>query len=306
MKKTLCILLAILMMFSLFACAEENKEKAENENKEENKYDEEIEYTIYSSGTNAEDNAGGKIPFKNSSELQTRISGDYTIPVSEDQKAHEQTKTITLDGKEYKLDLALSEHSVAVHCENESFKEMYQRIDTYMYYENQTRVMVEYGNNGKVPMFISVLNGSNDQVTEAKITQEEAKTKADELIDRLYGAKAVDGYDVYTSQTEEKILVVYTKYIDGYETYSRVVVFFGLDGKLTGLNAETLGIFDSVEDKITKERIEKAKAVLLDSISKSWTVVSEELVMDIATGVCYLQVSVGNAGDSHQYYINVF
>ena len=99
---------------------------------------------------------------------------------------------------------------------------------------------------------------------------------------------------------------MYYKQIAGYSSTDRIVISFNRVGELIAVNAGLLGTFDSVEDKITKERIEKAKAVLLDSISKSWTVTGEELVMDIATGVCYLQVSVGNASSFNQFYINVF
>lgn len=290
MKRVLCIILAILTTLCMFACQEE------------------IEYTIYSSGTNSasDTSVAEKVTFKSSSGLETYL-GSISDEVNE---SLDKTKLFQIDGKKYELEYRVTAHTDAALCNNETIVDNYSEYEFY-YTTNISSeinsIILKYHRDTDRIMDLVITGDVREKG--GTFTEKQAKDKSRKVLHEMYAEyceEIEEEYAISAWSSDTEVTVMYSKNIAGYDTTDRIVLSFNLAGELIGINATMLGIFAPIEDEITKGRIEKAKEVLLDSISDKWTITGEELIMDVVTAVCYLRISVGNKGSAAQYCINVF
>ena len=94
--------------------------------------------------------------------------------------------------------------------------------------------------------------------------------------------------------------VKYTRVIEGYKTDEQLWVFFDTDGNFRGYNGYNLKKYDNLLDSISKEKIDEAKAALMQNISanvKKAFSYEEPIITTDTSGNVYLEMEYAYTND---------
>lgn len=107
------------------------------------------------------------------------------------------------------------------------------------------------------------------QMETVPTTQEEAKKMAGEFIDSVYGEDFVSNYEIHAIVEDNGMYayqVVYVRMVAGYKTDDTIAVYIDYDGSIKVLKAPNVGKYDYLIDRISKEKVDSAKDILLSKL----------------------------------------
>lgn len=329
MKKALCLCAAILLI-TLAGCQKATHSDAEtlapttlgnsitNEDAANNNDNAEIEYVIYAASSAGEITGPAdaadvphNISFGSLSERDFSYSKRNTI-ANENAKAQKMFTlgNINLTATYFK--------SFANSLANSLDKNLHRfgQYDEYRSADNSNGFVARFRQEDGELAFFATTDGLDESGT---LTEQDAKTLANAYLIEKYGEQFAAEYPncsvVVTDKTSEKtVSVCYTKYVFGYPTTDRVIVTYNMNGEIISFNGMTMGIFTSVADNITAEKISNAENALINIIPEKWAIGTKKLVLD-ADGDCYLYIStsqirenadgVYEGSSAMEFYINI-
>ena len=174
-------------------------------------------------------------------------------------------------------------------------------------YSTEKNERVSFRENGQLSQFQRGTTVRMD--LRGSYTPEEAEDKARKIAKELFGENCLDEYVVGSSVYEDTcsgnnyIFVVFQRVIYGAVVDTDLIKFtFNLEGELSSIGATSFGSFKLVEEKVTKERYEKAEETLLAALSDRKFIQEDRwLYMNYQTGEVFLHIF----SDGNSYYINV-
>lgn len=253
-----------------------------------------VKYVIYSSyslgendGFTNTDISTDNISFGSFSERDFSYATRKTIS---NEKAERQ-KIFKLDDVNIKADYFKSFSNSLADSADPSLQK-FGRYDEYQSTEIGNRFNASFRQHDGELVFYSATDACD---VDGSLTEQDAKALADPFFQEKYGEQFALEYPncsiVVTDTVTEKIIsVCYTKYICGYPTTDRVIITYNFEGVIKGINARTKGLFDSLEEDITAEKIANAEKTLVDTLPSTWSIGTKTLVRD-ADGGCYLRVT---------------
>lgn len=219
------------------------------------------------------------------------------------------SRTVTLAGQQYALEHQRS-YNTPLSTADDAQLSSRGKFEKYRSGENDTIIEAVFRRDTDELLFFY---NSNESHKYGQLSEDTAVQLADATLAEVFGAKIAAEYSRRVvikpkNSSFSAYTVVYTKYICGYPTTDDIEITYNTKGNLMSINAKTLGVFDTIEDRITAKKIENAKNALLDSISDRYTLHSEFLALD-ADGNCYLQVyatyTEGGMAHSMLFYVNL-
>lgn len=149
----------------------------------------------------------------------------------------EEMKTFTFGSKNYSLTLDRSyQYSVS------SFGKMnrYRSVNADVECISGTNI---------VTFFMDLAMGNYN--VDGSLTKAEAKAKAEEVVNALYGEDVMARYTFVDcqyreSQSTKEYYVRYTRYIGNYATGDEIIVYLNLQGAVTGVTATQFGLYESL------------------------------------------------------------
>ena len=305
-KKLLTVVLLLLLATTLESCTASNRLINQNANDTGTDEDYLPDYVFYfeSSGSSTAN------PADPSTEYLSKISEPKIFSFSSKTKTERPSDaadqiTININGDSCLLDYG-GTYETAL-SESTDFKyfskfNLYKTDTIRAYTRGAANELLYFSNTGEVR---SETNGG--------ITESEAKKTADSTLLSLYGEKACQEYTfdeaVYT-ETEliVQYTVIYRKYVWGTPTNDAIQISINTAGKVVAVNAKSLGLFSSAENKLTKQNIDNAVNILRDTFSDKWTVGTAMLVLD-SKGDYYVSAHLLQPGpektDTMVVYVNV-
>ena len=138
---------------------------------------------------------------------------------------------------------------------------------------------------------------------EAK-SKEEAKNIADNFLLQFLTREELNNYtDVNVDDTDKlfSYYIRYTREIEGYKTDEELWLSFNKDGFLRGYVGYNLKKYDNLLDRISKEKLDEAKAALLDKLSageKTDFSYEDPRITTDTSGNLYLEVKYSYTSES--------
>ncbi len=263
-----------------------------------------IEYTIYCSSSTAMttdlDNQEGNDSLRFASASDQGLFVHLNSTRSQNSNAS-PTKTFTFENQSIELPYSHSKTFITANSTKATLKarsvvDIYSKDRTIMAFRHQTGELIEYSEFDK-----SIRKASGEY------TKEDAEELAIRLFTDLYGEKMLSEYELksVTEQIDESnslLCVTYTRYLHGYPTEDELRVKFNRKGELVFLNADYMGYYQHLNKQISKKQIEYAENLLRETISSSWTVEEDVLLVIDANGTCYVRL-LASCKDSHGFVI---
>ena len=295
----LSLMLALIMIFSLISC---NKKVEENSiqtpKASETKEKKAVAYVIYAdyplseSSSSLSSQIDEKIAIKKASEKEFAIN----IPVNSFvDKTAPETKTITIDQKEYVLNYRQSTKTVSsipLFSENS-------------YYDSADASAEFYLERNELISFYRDVDCGIQNELDADV----ANKKAEEIIKEIYGENALSGYTLHSSEASDAnnkyiYYVTYKRYVYGVPSNDDIRVAFNMNGELHSIRAIEKGSLANAEKDMTKEELVKAIEFFNATFSDGWSNTGITLIVD-ANGDYYIKTLVWKGEDAHYVYINV-
>jgi|GEM_PF-1478697 len=202
-------------------------------------------------------------------------------------------KTVTIDGKTYKLNL---DSSVA----NEWAESEASLALKYAYFDKYTcsdpkSTMTFNSVTGRLSVFVQYNVSKNP---EENIGEEAIANKADALLVELYGNEYLERYTreidyVKRSPSDYQYIVGYRRNFGEYLGNDWVRFHFSPKGELTAINANYLDLL--AEYDFTQEQLDAAKEAMYSAIYSDpgqWPDSDIQLTIDGLTGTCYMETYV--------------
>lgn len=328
MKKVLCLCFAILLI-TLTGCQKAERSDTETlapttlsnsvpNDGTSNNVNDEIQYVIYAASSAGEitgladaANAPHNISFGSLSERDFSYSRRNNT-ANENAKAQ---KMFTLGSLNLTATYSKSfTNSLATSLDNNLHK--FGQYDEYRSADYSNSFVVRFRQADGELAFFATTNGLDDA---GNLTEQNAKLLADAYLIEKYGKQFTTEYPncsivVTDKDTEKTISICYTKYVFGYPTTDRVIVTYNMNGEIISFNGMTKGLFDSVTNNITAEKISNAENALINIIPETWAIGTKKLVLD-ADGAYYLYINASqikeNTDGSYdgmsamEFYINI-
>jgi hypothetical protein len=144
--------------------------------------------------------------------------------------------------------------------------------------------------------FYSASNADIDGITSPVQSNEAAKSAADTFLLTFLSQAELDKFNAISLENSNYVFpytVKYTRVIEGYKTDEELWIFFDTDGNFRGYNGYNLKKYDNLLDRISKEKIDAAKAALMQNISanvkKAFSYEEPRLTTD-TSGNVYLEM----------------
>ena len=159
--------------------------------------------------------------------------------------------------------------------------------------------------------FYSASNANIDGITSPVQSNEAAKSAADTFLLTFLSQAELDKFNEISLENSNYVFpytVTYTRVIEGYKTDEELWVFFDADGNFRGYNGYNLNKYDNLLDKISKEKIDAAKAALMQNISanvkKAFSYEEPRLTTD-TSGNVYLEMEYMYTNDEGMEQIEI-
>ena len=269
-----------------------------------------VEYTLYHETSDS-------ISTSTATELGISISSSDELKLidtvgnkKEKSTAPEKLKYSFL-GKE--LDLILS-YSMENGLSNSKYESL-RNVSEWDCYKTEDRgyLLDIYPQTKEVRFFFD--KEASRKVSPNKITDEEAKNIAYDILVNLYGKETADEYAAYSSILESSNqqntrAILFSKYIGKYRLEDDILIFLNNYGEIGAINATKKGSCNHIIGKVTESQIQaaenKVKELFADK-NATFTVHGVEVGED---GIPYLCMSVGIPDENGKvqyrfYYINI-
>ena len=269
-----------------------------------------VEYTLYHETSDS-------ISTSKATELGISISSSDELKLidtfgnkKEKSTAPEKLKYSFL-GKE--LDLILS-YSMENGLSNSKYESL-RNVSEWDCYKTEDRgyLLDIYPQTKEVRFFFD--KEASRKVSPNKITDEEAKNIAYDILVEVYGKETADEYSlspsmIETPSDENLCAILFSKYIGKYRLEDDILIYLNSYGELDCINAKNKGNFDHLLEKITETQIQdaenKVREIFADK-NATFTVHGVEVGED---GIPYLCMSVGIPDENGKvqyrfYYINI-
>ncbi len=193
----------------------------------------------------------------------------YGIDTSQNMETFEELKNTVKklpfdDEKEFVYEYSQCAYKTS---ESQEYGTFYSIYDSYRY-EKET---IQYLHGTNLLCFYSVDDATIDGVTFPIQSEETAKQAADIFLLKFLSQSELDKYSDISFEASSKVFpytVTYTRVIEGYKTDEQLWVFFDKKGNFNGYNGYNLKKYDNLLDRISKEKLDEAKEILLDKISE--------------------------------------
>ena len=293
MKKFLICLSFVLALMFLVSCSEKP-----------------VNYIIYADSVYAEELEGALLDggaegipeIKNASEK--RFTYSSRTKTEEDKKA-EKTYKIQLGEKELSLKYSKS-------YETEAFdSEKMKAFSKYHVYSDA--MSGSYLEVNATTEEVTLFSGGNVHLSAGSqnFSKEEAKEKAADIIEQIYGKDTLESYQYYDTvitdgQSQTSYTAVYMRDVWDLKNEDKISVTFNKDGEFFGINAQNKGTLEKAEKDLSKKEIENAIAKLNDTFSDEWNIHEPSLIRDV-NGDYYIQCFIyrGANGDSEGTYVYI-
>lgn len=221
-------------------------------------------------------------------------------------KDAEKTYELKVGEKEYELNYSKTKKKAEAEESRKmkAFSEyhVYVNVTAPCYLEiNASTNEVTNFSDGNVSLSAGSLNFSKD----------EAKEKAADIIEQLYGKDTLDSYQYYDTiitdgQSQTSYTAVYMRDVWDLKNEDKISVTFNKDGEFFGINANNKGTLEKAEKDLSKKEIENAIAKLNDTFSDEWNIQEPSLIRDV-NGDYYIQCFIyrGANGDSKGTYVYI-
>lgn len=313
MKKTVCIILIVGMLFTLCSCGIAGKKQGEADNLQDqtgqidNPQDEikpsqnEKEYKVYCDGgiKGSDDVSDGKRKdFYDAKELKIDVA---RADLYKTEDSVSTVKTLMMDNTQWTLSYERTRQTLLANSKTQHLQALGHQ-DCYAFKDENVSITAEFDSiTGKLRFWLC----SERNPEAGEFTVEQAKEKAVAFIEGEYGSDALNGFVLTQAEKgtvagKEKITIQYKRYVAGYESAEYVQVRFNLKGDIVGVNASTLGLFD-FED-LDQVKIDNAKNELISRLGEDAQVKNQcVLCVNATDGAVYLEM----IADGALYYINV-
>ena len=311
MKKLLALSLILVML--LCSCNVPAKESRKDTNDSTNDTEDvkkPLTYTIYVGGES--DNILGNTTSKDGPRFESAYSlgiEEFTNMIGPENPNAEKEKKFTVDGTEYNLPYHSSSSSL-YSGKKEGLMKNFGASDRYIIKES---VGIEIRPESNTVVYFS--NSDVDIKTDGDFTEEDAREKAQTLFKEFYGEEALKEYSIESvsnvdTATRKTIKVFFRRSVYGYGTVDTVSFTMNQKGELWAVLAETIFLFNDVENEVSKTEIEAAEKVLRESISDEWKLSEWAKLTRDSKGKIYLFVNginekISDESGDQLFYINV-
>ena len=190
----------------------------------------------------------------------------YGIDTSQNMETFEELKNTVKklpfdDEKEFVYEYSQCAYKTS---ESQEYGTFYSIYDSYRY-EKET---IQYLHGTDLLCFYSVDDATIDGVTFPIQSEEEAKNAANAFLLSFLSETELDKFSEVSVESSSSFpfRVKYIRVIDGYKTDEELWVFFNKNGNFSGYNGYNLKKYDNLLDRISKEKLDEAKEILLDKI----------------------------------------
>jgi hypothetical protein len=191
--------------------------------------------------------------------------------------------------------------------DSQEYGTFYSIYDVYKYGKEE----VAYLHGTDLLCFYSASNANIDGITSPVQSNEAAKSAADTFLLTFLSQAELDKFNEISLENSNYVFpytVTYTRVIEGYKTDEELWVFFDADGNFRGYNGYNLNKYDNLLDKISKEKIDAAKAALMQNISanvkKAFSYEEPRLTTD-TSGNIYLEMEYMYTNDEGMEQIEI-
>ena len=293
MKKILICLSFILALMLLVSCSQKP-----------------VNYVIYADSVYAEELEGAFSNDEEGTGLEIKDASEKNFTYSsktkkeEDEKA-EKTYKMKFDEKELAL-----KYSKSYENEASDSKKMKAFSKYHVYSDAMSGSYMEFNATTEE---VTLFSGGNVHLSAGSLnfSKEEAKEKAADIIEQLYGKDTLDSYQYYDTiitdnQSQTSYTAVYMRDVWNFKTEDKISVTFNKDGEFFGINAKNKGTLEKAEKDLSEKEIENAIAKLNDTFSDEWNIHEPSLIRDV-NGDYYIQCFIyrGANGDSEGTYVYI-
>ena len=211
-------------------------------------------------------------------------------------------------GKEYEMDYVRSSRTQYSSSKDEDTKKAAYRD---MYRTADKKVVVRYrpGINEISDYHFYGTLGKDYQIPSVALTEQEVADMALDYLTQVYGEEYMSEY-AFRSCTlltgkEAYYSLNFVRKINDWDSGDIIIVSLYPDGTLMSFSLPYIGIYDNVEQNISKEAVEKAYKFMKETIEDETLTIQEDKI-DIYVdynGDYYLKVHVATCAEG--YYINL-
>lgn len=227
-----------------------------------------------------------------------------------------KTFEIQIGDVKYELSYVTSWQNVYSRSENENI----QKLGYFHSYELRDQ-------EGRLKAFLNIFKDnfkiksfgvyeSEDDVLEGsyqEINEETATKLIESELKRLYSKDIFEQYDhntgVWYNENEEIFECWFIRTVQGFETVDdRIIIEVDKYGRITGINAAKVGLFDGLADKISERKIVKAAHTLEKTLETDTIVVtSEKIYVDFDIhGNLFVRAEVSDINEKREVYATAF
>ena len=293
MKKILICLSFILALMLLVSCSQKP-----------------VNYVIYADSVYAEELEGAFSNDEEGTGLEIKDASEKNFTYSsktkkEEDKKAEKTYKMKFDEKELAL-----KYSKSYENEASDSKKMKAFSKYHVYSDAMSGSYMEFNATTEE---VTLFSGGNVHLSAGSLnfSKEEAKEKAADIIEQLYGKDTLDSYQYYDTiitdnQSQTSYTAVYMRDVWNFKTEDKISVTFNKDGEFFGINAKNKGTLEKAEKDLSEKEIENAIAKLNDTFSDEWNIHEPSLIRDV-NGDYYIQCFIyrGANGDSEGTYVYI-
>ena len=314
MKKLTCILITVLLLFSM-ACSK-------NPQNEETAFDpDSVEYIIYLGNSDflalSEDDS--KLGTAESDEVKAITKKplpenceffNFTQSDLPDNEKASKTKSFSISGKNYELEYFGSRSSALASSDQIELRP-YGKVDRY---SKPGDYVADFSSeNGQLRFF---LDFQVDQLAEGDFDEEGAVAASKAILADIYGNECLEYYAdspaVSNSVTERNntLVIKFIKSVGGYPTNDEIEFCFNKRGELISVNANQHGLAKPFVNQYSVAQLQAAENELNKYFnSQVYSVASDTILLINSDGECYLEIfatyQVDSSSHTRAFYINV-